>query len=344
MVAVKKFDSSCPSKMTEDFKKEVNILSSLNHKNIVKLLGFCDKRNNTYLVSELMEGGSLYNHINDKSNTFFNWKTNLIIIKDIVCGMVYLHSKNILHLDLKSLNILLNKERNIAKIVDFGLSQIATITSTSTRAQASRVAKGTTRYMPCEISKGMKPTNRSDVWSFGCILLEFLTRELPFYPLPDNAIFFMLQNDSADIPMNFDTKSPQLIAHLISKCLDRKPNLRPSFNEIEDLLKQVDEEKFKVTLKSQQIKLQSIPQISNITTKKCLNSVLDGIKINNNANGINTNLEENDRTFRNFQFGVGRQCGLGNQCGLGRQSAIPCEYDDSKHDFDLREVLANLPR
>ena len=119
---MKKFDASCPSKMSEDFKREIMMLSRIDNKNIVKLLGFCNKRNNTYLVSELMEGGSLFDHIRDKNNRKFNWSINLKLIKDITAGMVYLHSNNILHLDLKSLNILLNKESDQAKISDFGLS------------------------------------------------------------------------------------------------------------------------------------------------------------------------------------------------------------------------------
>jgi mitogen-activated protein kinase kinase kinase len=163
-----------------------------------------------------MEGGSLFDHIKNKNNPKFNWSINLKLIKDITAGMVYLHSNDILHLDLKSLNILLNKESDQAKISDFGLSQINTITSTLSRAPSSRVAKGTTRYMACEIAKGIKPSRKSDIWSYGCVLLEFITRELPFSALPDNAIFLMLQNDSAEIPLNFNTETPQLIADLIS--------------------------------------------------------------------------------------------------------------------------------
>ena len=269
--------------MSEDFKREIMMLSRIDNKNIVKLLGFCNKRNNTYLVSELMEGGSLFDHIRDKNNRKFNWSINLKLIKDITAGMVYLHSNNILHLDLKSLNILLNKESDQAKISDFGLSQINTITSTLSRAPSSRVAKGTTRYMACEISKGLKPSRNSDVWSYGCILLEFITRELPFSSLQDNAIFLMLQNDSAEIPLNFNTETPQVIADLISKCLVRKPDERPSFVKIEELFKSIDEEKLMVTLKSQQIKIKSINQNTSITNTQNLKTILDGIKTNRNS-------------------------------------------------------------
>ena len=283
-VAVKKFFSSCPSRMVKDFKNEIDILSKIKHENIVKLFWYCDKRDNTYLVSELMEGGSLYNHIHDKNNCRFNWSHNIKIINDIVKGMVYLHGENILHLDLKSLNILLSKDSKMAKISDFGLSQINTLTSTSSIAHNTRIAKGTTRYMACEIAKGQKPSIKSDIWSFGCILLEFVTRELPFASITDNAIFHMLQSDSAEIPLNFSTTTPQIIADLISKCLLRNPNERPSFNSIyDDVLKQVDERMLEITLKTQQIKIKSLTQDSKITNMHNLKSILDGIKTNNQS-------------------------------------------------------------
>jgi serine/threonine protein kinase len=137
--------------------------------------------------------------------------------------------------------------------------------------------------MACEIAKGVKPSRKSDVWSFGCILLEFITRELPFSALPDDAIFLMLQNDSAEIPLNFNTDTPQVIADLISKCLVRRPDERPSFDKIEDLFKSVDGDKLKVTLKSQQIKIKSIPQNSSVTNTQNLKTILDGIKTSNNS-------------------------------------------------------------
>jgi hypothetical protein len=80
--------------MLEDFKREIMMLSKIDNENIVKLLGYCDQRNNTYLVSELMEGGSLFDHIKNKNNPKFHWSINLKLIKDITAGMVYLHSNS----------------------------------------------------------------------------------------------------------------------------------------------------------------------------------------------------------------------------------------------------------
>ena len=88
----------------------------------------------------------------------------------------------------------------------------------------------------------------------------------------------MLQNDSAEIPLNFNTDTPQVIADLISKCLVRRPDERPPFDKIEDLFMSVDGDKLKVTLKSQKIKIKSFPQNSSVTNTQNLKTILDGIK------------------------------------------------------------------
>ena len=102
----------------------------------------------------------------------------------------------------------------------------------------------------------------------------------------------MLQNDSAEIPLNFDTDTPQVIADLISKCLVRRPDERPSFNKIEDLFKSIDGDKLKVTLKSQQIKIKSVPQNSSVTKTQNLKTILDGIKTINNSTVSEKKIEE----------------------------------------------------
>lgn len=209
------------------------MLSKIDHTNVVKLLGYWDKRNNTYLVCEFMEGGSLYSFIEDKTQTI-SWQQALKLIKDIVNGMIYLHDRNILHLDLKSLNILLSKNKDMAKIADFGLSKISTITS-MTAAVSINSAAGSTRWMAPEISQGKPSSRKSDVWSFGCILIEFATRELPFNNMTDKNVFLMLQKDKAEIPLVFDLdKTPSKIAALIASCLKRNKDERHGFASIKE--------------------------------------------------------------------------------------------------------------
>jgi serine/threonine protein kinase len=251
-VAVKKFDGSCPMQQRKDFEKEINVLKEIDHKNIIKLFGYNNKRGNTYLVTELMSGGSLYDHIRCNK---INWPKDISLIRDIVEGMAYLHDKEIMHLDLKTLNILLDEDKQVAKISDFGLSRIAIITSITTKSTKINNAKGTVRYMAPEIARGEVCTFKSDVWSFGCILLEMANGEVPFHTLKDSNIFTMLQSE-ADLPINLCKNTPHSISKLISKCLNKAAS-RPTFAQISSELQQIKLDKLKEN--------QTYKNLSNLT-------------------------------------------------------------------------------
>ena len=230
-VAVKKFEGTYNLKNRESFKKELDILSQIDCQNVVKVFGFHLERENTYIVSELMEGGSLDSLLHNASIPL-NWKDALVLINGMVSGMVYLHDKNIVHLDLKSPNILLDQEKKQAKIADFGLAKISNTMSTTVKvseiATRQKTAAGTFRWMSPEVSKGKEGVKKSDVWSFGCMLLEFVTRALPFRSITNvQAVYLMLQTDKAEIPINLDvSKTPKVIGWLIEKCLKRDANSR----------------------------------------------------------------------------------------------------------------------
>lgn len=243
---------SASSSTASAFTKELDILSKLNHTNIVKLFGHWDKRNNTYIVCEFMEGGTLYSYLQDKSLAI-EWHQATKLIKDIVNGMIYLHGNDILHLDLKSVNILLSRNKDLAKITDFGLSKISTITSMTAAVPNRRTAVGSTRWMAPEISQGKPCSRKSDVWSFGCIIIEFATRELPFINLSDSNVFVMLQSDTTEIPLVVDLdKIPSKIATLLSNCLKRNKDHRPSFESIkENILDKLSENELRKNLEHQ---------------------------------------------------------------------------------------------
>lgn len=252
-----------------------------------------------------MEGGSLYDYIrstNNRANStiLIDWQKDFNFIKDIINGMNYLHNKKILHLDLKTLNILLNAEKTQAKISDFGLARINTITSsmsTSHSIQTGKAAKGTIRYMSPEVSKGQPGSYESDVWSFGCVLLEFATRELPFYTLQDAAVFPLLQNDNAEVPINLNTKTPRIISVLIYKCLSRNKAYRPSFGEIIDAVKNVNGDKLKETLITQEVKGAS-NAVETIKTRSNLRTLLEKQQENEAAKRLDKELSDLQQRFR----------------------------------------------
>jgi serine/threonine protein kinase len=286
----------------------------------VKLFGYWDKRNNTYIVCEFMEGGSLYSYLEDKTQAI-NWQQATRLIKDIVNGMIYLHDRNILHLDLKSLNILLSRNKDLAKITDFGLSKISTITS-MTAAASTKTVIGSTRWMAPEISQGKPSSRKSDVWSFGCILIEFATRELPFNNMTDSNVFLMLQNDKSDLPIVFDLdKTPPKIAALISNCLKRNKDERHGFESIS--------EKFLDNLSGSELR-KNLEHQNNIdkSKKTVIRTLTD----------LNTKLAENSEMksqIKNLENQV-KELKLENEKQAQRQASARNNYQEQPCSFNIR--------
>jgi serine/threonine protein kinase len=124
-VAIKRFKKRQNNKMDiKSFLSEVEMLQGLRHKNIVLYMGVCIDNSGYMIVTEYMERGSLFDLIHTEKRVEKIPLTQLIeMIKDIAEAMVFIHSKDILHCDLKSKNILVDENLNL-KIADFGLSRI----------------------------------------------------------------------------------------------------------------------------------------------------------------------------------------------------------------------------
>eukprot|EP00250_Pteridium_aquilinum_P009726 c18890_g1_i1 orf=7-1896(-) len=177
-IAVKKF-KNCTVTGDDEFFHEVEVISSVKHRNLVALRGCCvDKLDPTghqrIIVYDYMENGSLYDHLFSK-NTLLDWPRRQNIALGIVKGLAYLHQEvqpAIIHRDIKSSNILLDGQWN-ARVADFGLARF---TPEGTTHVTTRVA-GTHGYVAPEYVLYGKLNEKSDVYSFGVLLLELLTRQ-----------------------------------------------------------------------------------------------------------------------------------------------------------------------
>ncbi|RMZ54148.1 hypothetical protein APUTEX25_005304 [Auxenochlorella protothecoides] len=215
----------------EDIFKEINILISLDHPNIIYLREYFEEGNKAYLVMEYLGGGELLDAVLDIGH--YSENEARIIFRQIVAGVGYLHSKGIAHRDLKLENLLMAKRGDImgVKIADFGLAKGQAATSLSTIC-------GTPQYVAPEvIAKGAKSGFHSyklscDVWSCGVILFVLLGGYPPFYDESEPRLFDKIRRGAYSFNDPVWEQISDSAKELIKRCLTLDPALRPTCEDI----------------------------------------------------------------------------------------------------------------
>ncbi len=227
-VAIKKLHAiSLSATALEEFKKEAGIMASMRSDFIVQLRGVCTHAPNFCLVMELMPKGSLDQLLKTSSN--LPLVVLLRIGLDVIHGLCQLHKRNILHRDLKSLNVLLD-DRLRAKISDFGLSKIKSETTSMTSA---KILQGTLGWVAPELFEEKSvSTKAADIYAYGMILWELVNKpyRAPFQSLAYAALVGAKLN-RGDKQETVPTGCPKEISTLMQSCW-RKATKRPTASQI----------------------------------------------------------------------------------------------------------------
>ncbi|KAK9673430.1 hypothetical protein RND81_12G167400 [Saponaria officinalis] len=243
IVAIKKAKKVDESQVGQ-FVNEVVILSQINYRNVVKLLGCCLETEVPILVYEFVPNGTLYEHIHGQSEEFHvGWKMRLQIAAESAGAVAYLHSSSsapIYHRDIKSTNILLD-EKYRAKVSDFGTSKAINIDQT----HVTTVVLGTYGYLDPEYFQSNQFTEKSDVYSFGVVLVELIAGKKPIFPTGDGgwislATEFLTKMEDSRLLDMLDARiidegkedEFMAVAKLARKCLNMNGKQRPTMKEI----------------------------------------------------------------------------------------------------------------
>nr|XP_024391349.1 probable LRR receptor-like serine/threonine-protein kinase At1g06840 [Physcomitrium patens] len=226
---------------SEQFYTEIELLSRLHHRNLVSLIGFCNDQGEQMLIYEFLPRGNLRDHL--KPTVILDYATRIRIALGTAKAILYLHTEAnppIFHRDIKTNNILLDQNLNV-KISDFGISKLAPAPEMSgtTPDGISTNVRGTPGYLDPEYFMTKKLTDKSDVFSFGVVLLELITGMLPIAhgknmvrevrdALNDGKFW-----DLVDPCMgSYSIKGIEELLVLGLKCVDTDPVKRPQMIEV----------------------------------------------------------------------------------------------------------------
>lgn len=213
------------SEIVQEFHREVSTMCSLPaHQNVLRLLAACTVWPDLALVTEYCSCGSLYHLLHSPNRGQLSWTEILQICLGVAKGMAHLHEHRVLHRDLKSANLLLSDSGEV-KIADFGLSKIH-----QDLQGAHTGGLGTYQWMAPEVLAHQRYSEKADIYSFGIVVWECITRRLPYTGMTavQAAVGVVNHGLRPEIPGNV----PAPLAKLIRSCWAAVPDQRPAFSQI----------------------------------------------------------------------------------------------------------------
>eukprot|EP01064_Diplonema_japonicum_P014000 TRINITY_DN21525_c0_g1_i1.p1 TRINITY_DN21525_c0_g1~~TRINITY_DN21525_c0_g1_i1.p1 ORF type:complete len:588 (+),score=100.58 TRINITY_DN21525_c0_g1_i1:42-1805(+) len=235
-LAVKEVLITSPQ-ILKDLKKEIEVLKTVEHRNIVKYLGLERVKQAAYILMEYVPGGTLASTI--KMYKTLREPVACNYTREILDGVAYLHSygMGIVHRDIKGANILITPDGHI-KLVDFGSakSMVATEHSNSIREGDApfRTVRGTPFWMAPEVIRESGHGPPADIWSLGCTILEMLTGKPPYNDLGQLKAMHAIASGTGAPPFGLKEGS---VSHeclaVLAACLQREPEKRPKAHQLQ---------------------------------------------------------------------------------------------------------------
>ena len=273
--------------------REVSILKKVSHKNIIKYYSSFLEKNILYIIMEYAELGDLYSLIKHykKHSKFFSeldlWK----ISSEILSGLDYLHTHNIIHRDIKCLNLFITKDRHI-KIGDLGVSAFS---SGGENFHYTRV--GTPLYISPELVKQKPYDYKTDIWSFGCSLYHLACLEPPF---TGGNLIVLGNNIVKGVPKALPNHYSNDLKNFVDKMLEKKAEKRPSAKEALDMipnniLNDMKTQGEKIVIKSKRPFSSAVNINSKVTGNKVITVNKEEIK-NIFGDNENSNINTKDNT------------------------------------------------
>ncbi|CAN6881719.1 unnamed protein product [Brassica oleracea] len=246
----------------EQFMNEIEILTRLHHKNLVSLYGCTSRRSRELLlVYEFIPNGTVADHLygeteNPTHQGFLTWSMRMSIAIETATALAYLHASDIIHRDIKTTNILLDRNYGV-KVADFGLSRLFPTDAT----HVSTAPQGTAGYVDPEYHTCYHLTDKSDVYSFGVVLVELISSkpavdinrsksEINLSSLAINKIQNNATNELIDHSLGYGTnegvrKMTTMVAGLAFQCLQQDGTMRPTMEQVVKELKEIQNEEQK---------------------------------------------------------------------------------------------------
>lgn len=266
ILAVKRLKTQKGPDMDSVFLTEIELLSRLHHCHVVPLLGYCfethGKNTERLLVFEYMYNGNLRDCLDGPERKNMDWGTRVAIAIGAARGLEYLHdaaAPRILHRDVKSTNILLDENWQ-AKITDLGMAKRLKADGLPSTSTSPARMQGTFGYFAPEYAIVGRASLKSDVFSFGVVLLELISGRKPIHrssskgeeslviwatPCLQDSKRVITELPDPDLNGKFPEEEMQIMAYLAKECLLLDPDARPTMSEVVQILSSIAPERSK---------------------------------------------------------------------------------------------------